>query len=212
MVICYVHPLLLGIVESPGSLGADVVVAEGQPLGIPLSYGGPYLGMMAASERFLRKIPGRIVGETVDQTGKRSFVLTLQTREQHIRREKATSNICSNQALYALRAAIYLTVLGPEGFKETALRAYHNAHYLFAQLANLGLKPLYQGPFFMEFAFKLPKPAAFYRSKLIEKGIFPGFDLGRIDPLLNDSILICATEVFSKKELDTFVREMECLL
>lgn len=212
MVICYVHPLLLGIVESPGSLGADVVVAEGQPLGIPLSYGGPYLGIMAASERFLRKIPGRIVGETVDQTGKRSYVLTLQTREQHIRREKATSNICSNQALCALRAAIYLTVLGPAGFKETALRAYHNAHYLFAQLTNLGLRPLYQGPFFMEFAFKLPKPAAFYRSKLIEKGIFPGFDLGRIDPLLNDSLLICATEVFSKKELDTFVREMECLL
>lgn len=212
MVICYVHPLLLGIVESPGSLGADVVVAEGQPLGIPLSYGGPYLGMMAASERFLRKIPGRIVGETVDQAGKRSYVLTLQTREQHIRREKATSNICSNQALCALRAAIYLTAQGPAGFKETALRAYHNAHYLFTQLANLGLKPLYQGPFFMEFAFKLPKPISFYQSKLIEKGIFPGFDLGRIDPLLNDSLLICATEVFSKKELDTFVNEMGCLL
>lgn len=212
IVICYVHPLLLGILESPGSLGADIVVAEGQPLGIPLSYGGPYLGMMAASERFLRKMPGRIVGETVDRAGKRSFVLTLQTREQHIRREKATSNICTNQALCALRASIYLTVLGPAGFTETALRAYHNAHYLFTQLANLGLKPLYQGPFFIEFAFKLPKPASFYQSKLITKGIFPGFDLGRIDPSLNDSLLICATEVFSKTELDTFVSEMGCLL
>lgn len=212
MVICYVHPLLLGILESPGSLGADIVVAEGQPLGIPLSYGGPYLGMMAASERFLRKMPGRIVGETVDRAGKRSFVLTLQTREQHIRREKASSNICTNQALCALRASIYLTVLGPAGFKETALRAYHNAHYLFTQLANLGLKPLYQGPFFIEFVFKLPKPASFYQSKLIAKGIFPGFDLGRIDPCLNDSLLICATEVFSKTELDTFISEMRCLL
>ncbi len=212
MVICYVYPLLMGIVESPGFLGADIVVAEGQSLGIPLSYGGPYLGMMAASERFLRKIPGRIVGETVDHAGKRSYVLTLQTREQHIRREKATSNICSNQALCALRAGIYLTVLGPAGFKETALRAYNNAHYLFTQLTNLSLEPLYQGPFFMEFALKLPKPASFYQSKLIEKGIFPGFDLGRIDPLLNDSLLICATEVFSKTELDTFVSEMRGLL
>lgn len=212
MVICYVHPHLLGIIEIPGSLGADIVVAEGQPLGIHLSYGGPYLGMIAASEHFLRKIPGRIVGETKDQTGKRSFVLTLQTREQHIRREKATSNICSNQALCALRAAIYLTVLGPTGFKETALRAYDNAHYLFTQLTKLGLKPLYQGPFFIEFALKFPKPASFYQSKLIAKGIVPGYDLGRIDPLLNDSLLICATEVFSKTELDTFVHEMRCLL
>ena len=210
--ICYVHPLLLGIVESPGSLGADIVVAEGQPLGIHLSYGGPYLGMIAASERFLRKIPGRIVGETKDHTGKRSFVLTLQTREQHIRREKATSNICSNQALCALRAGIYLTVLGPAGFKETTLRAYQNAHYLFAQLTSLGLKPLYQGPFFIEFALKFPKPASFYQTKLIENGIFPGFDLGRVDPLLNDSLLICATEVFSKSDLDNFVKEMRRLL
>lgn len=212
LVICYVHPLLLGIIESPGYLGADIVVAEGQPLGIPLSFGGPYLGMMAASQRFLRKMPGRIVGETIDQTGKRCFVLTLQTREQHIRREKATSNICSNQALCALRASIYLTVLGPAGFKETALRAYNNAHYLYTQLVGLGLKPLYPGPFFMEFALKFPKPVSFYQSKLIDKGIFPGFDLGRINPDLNDSLLICATEVFSKTQLDTFVNEMRCLL
>ena len=212
LVICYVHPLLLGIIESPGSLGADIVVAEGQPLGIPLSYGGPYLGMMAASERFLRKIPGRIVGETKDQNGKRCFVLTLQTREQHIRREKATSNICSNQALCALRASIYLTVLGPSGFKETALRAYNNAHYLYNQLVGLGLKPLYQGPFFIEFALRFPKPASFYQARLVDKGIFPGLDLGPIDPHLNDSLLICATEVFSKTQLDTFTNEMRCLL
>ncbi len=212
MVICYVHPLLMGIIESPGYFGADIVVGEGQPLGIPLAYGGPYLGMIAASERFLRKIPGRIVGETVDRYGKRSFVLTLQTREQHIRREKATSNICSNQALCALRAGIYLTVLGPEGFKEIATRAYNNAHYLFTQLSNLGLKPLYQGPFFMEFSIKLPKPVSFYQSKLVAKGIIPGLNLEQFNPLLNDSLLICATEVFSITELDTFVKEMGCLL
>ncbi|NLY73849.1 MAG: aminomethyl-transferring glycine dehydrogenase subunit GcvPA [Firmicutes bacterium] len=212
LVICYVHPLLMGIVESPGALGADIVVGEGQPLGIPVSYGGPYLGLFAAGERFLRKIPGRIVGETKDRTGKRAFVLTLQTREQHIRREKATSNICSNQALCALRAAIYLTVLGPEGFKETALRAYSNAHYLQAELMKLGLKPLYDAPFFIEFAVRLPKPAAFYQQKLIPKGIFPGLDLGRYDPTLNDALLICATEVFSKEELDTFISELGGLL
>ncbi len=212
IVICYVHPLLLGIVESPGCLGADIVVGEGQPLGIPLSYGGSYLGMIAASERFLRKMPGRIVGETVDRSGNRSFVLTLQAREQHIRRENATSNICSNQALCALRAAIYLTVLGPEGFKETATKAYNNAHYLYSQLLTLGIKPLYQAPFFMEFALKFPKPAAFYQSKLVDKGIFPGLDLGRLDPLLNDSLLICATEAFSKTDLETFVSELRCLL
>lgn len=212
MVICYVHPLLLGIIESPGYLGADIVVAEGQPLGIPISYGGPYLGMIAASERFLRKMPGRIVGETVDRNGTRSFVLTLQTREQHIRREKATSNICSNQALCALRASIYLTTLGPEGFKETATRAYNNAHYLYDQLINLGLKPLYQAPYFIEFALKLPRPVAFYQPKLVEGGIFPGLNLGRFDPLLNDTLLICATEVFSKAELDTFVSELRCIL
>lgn len=212
LVICYVHPLLMGIIESPGTLGADVVVGEGQPLGIPVSYGGPYLGLFAAGERFLRKIPGRIVGETKDRNGKRAFVLTLQTREQHIRREKATSNICSNQALCALRAAIYLTVLGPEGFKETAIRAYNNAHYLQAELMKLGLKPLYDAPFFIEFAVRLPKPAAFYQQKLIPKGILPGLDLGCYDPALNDAILICATEIFSEEELDTFISELGGLL
>jgi glycine dehydrogenase subunit 1 len=212
LVICYVHPLLLGIVEAPGKLGADIVVAEGQPLGNPISYGGPYLGMIAASERFLRKIPGRLVGETVDHHGKRSFVLTLQTREQHIRREKATSNICSNQALCALRTGIYLSVLGPAGFKETAFRAYNNAHYLYAQLVNLGLKPLYEAPFFIEFALKLPKKVSFYLPKLLQKGILPGLDLGKLYSDLDDTLLICATEIFTKAELDNFVKELGGLL
>ncbi len=212
MTICYVHPHLLGIIEAPGNLGADIVVAEGQPLGIPISYGGPYLGIIATTERFLRKIPGRVVGETIDHEGNRSFVLTLQTREQHIRREKATSNICSNQALCALRAGIYLSVLGPEGFKETASRAYNNAHYLHSKLTGLGLKSVHQGPFFMEFTIKLPKPVPYFFTKLIEKGIIPGLDLGKFYPNLKDSILICATEIFSKADLDTFVKELEYLI
>ena len=137
--ICYTDPLTLGILEAPGRLGAEIVVGEGQSLGLPLAYGGPYLGMMAVAERFLRRLPGRLVGETVDQQGRRAFVLTLQTREQHIRREKATSNICSNQALCALRAAIYLAAIGPTGLTEIAGRCFDNAHYLYSELLRVGL-------------------------------------------------------------------------
>ena len=210
--ICYAHPLTLSILEAPGNLGADIVVGEGQPLGLPLSYGGPYLGLMAVSERFMRRIPGRLIGETVDHHGKRAFVLTLQTREQHIRREKATSNICSNQALCALRAAIYLAILGPVGLREIAQRAFDNAHYLYQELLTIGLSPLFDSPFFMEFAIKTPKPTAFYLDKLLEKGILAGFDLKRSQLGLTNSLLICATEVFSKEQLDRFVTEMRCLL
>lgn len=210
--ICYVHPLTLNVLEAPGNLGADIVVGEGQPLGLPLSYGGPYLGLMAVSERFMRRIPGRLVGETVDHHGKRAFVLTLQTREQHIRREKATSNICSNQALCALRAAIYLSILGPVGLKEVAQRAYDNAHYLYQELLAIGLTPLFDSPFFMEFAIKTPKPAAFYINKLLENGILAGLDLKISHPALPNSLLICATEIFSKDQLDLFVTQMRCLL
>jgi glycine dehydrogenase subunit 1 len=210
--ICYIHPMTLNILEAPGNLGADIVVGEGQPLGLPLSYGGPYLGLIAVSERFMRRIPGRLVGQTVDHQGKPSFVLTLQTREQHIRREKATSNICSNQTLCALRAAIYLSVLGPVGFKEVAKRAFDNAHYLFQELQNIGLTPLFDSPFFMEFAIKTPKPAAFYIENLLKKSILAGMDLQISRPDLGNSLLICATEVFSKDQLDRFVAEMRCLL
>lgn len=206
--ICYVHPLTLGILESPGHLGAEIVVAEGQPLGIPLSFGGPYLGLMAVSERFKRSIPGRLVGETVDRLGKRAFVLTLQTREQHIRREKATSNICSNQALCALRAAIYLATLGPVGFREVAERSFNNAHYLFQELLKIGFQPMFNNPFFMEFPIKTIKPASFYIEHLLKKDILAGFDLLSTYPDLRNSLLICATEVFSKDQLDYFVHEM----
>jgi glycine dehydrogenase subunit 1 len=210
--VCYVHPLTLGLLESPGYQGAEIVVGEGQPLGLPLAFGGPYLGLMAVSERFMRKIPGRLVGATIDQNGKRAFVLTLQTREQHIRREKATSNICTNQALCALRAAIYLSLMGPQGLRDIARRIYNNSHYLSAKLSEIGLERLYNHPFFMEFIVKTPKPADYYIKRLLNKDILAGFDLSLTHPQFPNSLLICATEVFSQDQLDTFVTEMECLL
>ena len=209
--ICYVHPLSLGLLESPGKLGAEIVVGEGQPLGLSPAYGGAYLGLMATSERFLRRIPGRLVGETIDHQGGRAYVLTLQTREQHIRREKATSNICSNEALCALRAAIYLATLGPAGLEKVAKRAYNNAHYLQDNLANSGFPLLYQAPFFMEFAIKTTKPAVYYLEQLLPKGILAGHDLSKNLPNSDHALLIAVTEVFSHAELDLFVQEMRCL-
>jgi glycine dehydrogenase subunit 1 len=210
--ICYAQPVPLGVLASPGKLGAEIVVGEGQPLGISVAYGGPYLGMMAVSERFMRRIPGRVVGESVDHDGRRAFVLTLQTREQHIRREKATSNICSNEALCALQAAIHLSVLGPVGLAEVARRCLDNAHYLYGKLLEIGLKPLSNRPFFMEFAVVTPRPASYYIEALSAKGINPGYDLGSFDPSLQNALLCCATEVFSKTQLDRFVTEMRDLL
>ncbi len=209
--ICYVDPLTLAILEAPGHLGADIVVAEGQPLGLPLSYGGPYLGLMAVCEQFKRNIPGRLVGETVDSQGNRAFVLTLQTREQHIRREKATSNICSNQTWCALRAAIYLATLGPVGFREVAQRAFDNAHYLLEEFLKIGFQPLFSTPFFLEFPIRTPKPASFYIERLLEKNIVAGFDLLSTYPDLENTLLICATEIFSKEQLDFFLDEMRQL-
>ncbi len=210
--ICYALPLTLGLLEAPGHLGADIVVGEGQSLGLPLSFGGPYLGLMAVSERFMRRIPGRLVGETIDNNGKRAFVLTLQTREQHIRREKATSNICSNQALCALSAAIYLSVIGPEGLVAIGQRAFDNAHYLYNELLNIGLKPLFNAPFFMEFAMKTPIKSGDLIEQLLKKGLLAGFDLAKTNPKFENSILFCATEIFSKEQLDRFVAELRCLL
>jgi len=209
--ICVVHPLTLGLLESPGKLGAEIVVGEGQPLGLPVSFGGPYLGLMAVSERFLRRIPGRLVGQTADHHGKRAFVLTLQTREQHIRREKATSNICSNQALCAFRAAVYLSLIGPSGIKLVAERCFQNAHYLGSRLAEIGFPPLFGKEYFMEFAVKTPRPAGFYLERLLAKGILGGFDIGRVKPTMPSALLISATETKTKEELDLFVAEMELL-
>ena len=189
------NPIALGILKTPRDCGADVAVGEGQPLGMPLSYGGPYLGYMATTKKYMRKLPGRIVGETVDSKGERAYVLSLQAREQHIRREKASSNICSNQALCALTAGVYLSAMGPQGMAEAARQSMSKAHYLadaLCQLSGVSLK--YQGPFFHEFVTVLPQ-ADDVLAALEEAGILGGLPV-------EGGVLWCATEKVSKAELD----------
>ncbi len=190
------NPIALGMIKTPAECGADVAVGEGQPLGMSLAFGGPYLGFMAATEKMLRKLPGRIVGETVDRDGKRAYVLTLQAREQHIRREKASSNICSNQALCALTAGVYLSAMGEEGIKKAASMCCSKAHYLQAELEKAGLKPKYSVPFFHEFVTVSEVKAEIILDALEKKGILGGLPLGEYE------ILWCATEKNTKTEID----------
>jgi len=196
-------PVSVGVLKCPGDYGADIAVAEGQSLGIPLGYGGPYLGILACREEFVRKIPGRLVGQTVDRNGKRCWVLTLQTREQHIRREKATSNICTNQGLLALRAAVHLTALGPQGLRETAELCLRKAHYAADQLAAVaGVELRFPRPFFKEFAVKLPGEVRKHLADLREDGYLAGLSLGRWYPWLTDSLGIAVTERRTREEID----------
>ncbi len=191
----------LGILKPPGEAGADFVVGEGQALGNPLNYGGPYLGIFAATEKFLRKIPGRLVGATVDQEGKRGYVLTLQTREQHIRRERATSNICSNEALCALAAAVYLVSLGKNLRKLAALNV-HKTQYLMKQLLKIpGWEPIFSGPVYNEFAVRCPDPQA-VNGKLRREGIVGGYELAKDYPEREGGMLFCATEMLSREDMD----------
>ena len=193
------NPIALGLYKTPAELGADIAVGEGQPLGMPLSFGGPYLGFMATTKAMMRKLPGRIVGETTDVDGKRAFVLTLQAREQHIRREKASSNICSNQALCAMTAAVYLAAVGPEGLKQVANLCYQKAHYLMQKLTAIpGITLRYQGPFFHEFVTD-QGDANRILLKLEQEGILGGL------PLSDGGILWCATEKNSKEDIDRMV-------
>lgn len=193
------NPIALGLYKTPAELGADIAAGEGQPLGMPLSFGGPYLGFMATTKAMMRKLPGRIVGETTDIDGKRAFVLTLQAREQHIRREKASSNICSNQALCAMTAAVYLAAVGPEGLKQVANLCYQKAHYLMQQLTAIpGITLRYQGPFFHEFVTD-QGDANRILLKLEQEGILGGL------PLSDGGILWCATEKNSKEDIDRMV-------
>ena len=199
-------PVSLGILKTPGDFGADIAVGEGQGLGIPLGYGGPYLGILTCRQEFVRKIPGRLVGQTLDRNGKRCWVLTLQTREQHIRREKATSNICTNQGLFALRAAIHLTALGPAGLRETAESCARKAHYAAEQLCAIpGVELAFAAPFFKEFAVKVPANVDALLVQLREQGYHAGLPLGTWYPKLADCLTVAVTEKRSKSEIDGLV-------
>ena len=192
------NPIALGIMKTPRDCGADIAVGEAQPLGLPLSYGGPYLGYMASTSKLMRKLPGRIVGETVDAKGERAYVLSLQAREQHIRREKASSNICSNEALCALTAGLYLSVMGPKGLAEAARQSMSKAHYLASKLCSLpGVSLKYQGPYFHEFVTVLPK-AEEVLSALQANGILGGLPI-------ESGVLWCVTEKVSRAQLDKAV-------
>jgi len=207
LAIVSVDPISLGLLRRPGDYGADIVVAEGQGLGNPMSFGGPYLGLMACREEYVRKMPGRIVGQTTDRRGKRCWVLTLQTREQHIRREKATSNICTNQGLLALRASIYLAALGPRGLRQAAELSTRKAHYAAEQLARVpGLSLAFDGPFFKEFVVRSQKDPARVLAEVGRLGYHGGIALGRWYPQLADGILVAVTEKRTRAEIDGLAR------
>ena len=203
-------PLSLGVLAAPGSYGADIAVGEGQPLGNPQNFGGPYLGIFTVKQPLVRKIPGRLVGMTKDRDGEDGFILTLQTREQHIRREKATSNICSNQALNALQAAVYLSLLGKEGLQQVAAQSAQKAHYLAEKIAAIpGFSLKFSTPFFREFVVETPMPAAVVVERMLEKKVFAGYDLAAHS---ETGLLVAVTEKRTKEELDAFVASLWELL
>ncbi len=206
LLVMVVNPLMLGLFKSPGELGADIVVGEGQPLGVPMSFGGPYLGFFATKEKYVRKIAGRIIGETLDMDGRRAYVMTLRPREQDIRREKASSNICTNQGLMALAASVYLALMGKTGMRKVAELNYHKSHYAADQIDALsGFSVVHDLPFFNEFIVKLPVSVEAINEKLIEAGIIGGYDLGQDYAHLKDHMLLCVTEMNSKAEIDALV-------
>ncbi|MGB4439738.1 MAG: aminomethyl-transferring glycine dehydrogenase subunit GcvPA [Sedimentibacter sp.] len=202
-------PVSLSILKSPGELGADIAVGEGQSLGNPLNFGGPYLGFMAVTEKLMRKIPGRIVGQTSDSDGNRGFVLTLQTREQHIRREKATSNICSNQALNALQATMYLTFIGKEGLRKVAELCINKSHYAYNELIKTGkFSPVFTATFFKEFVVKSKTPINALNDKLLSNKIIGGYDIEKNYPELKNGWLVAVTEKRTKQEIDYLTRKV----
>ncbi|MDD4168966.1 MAG: aminomethyl-transferring glycine dehydrogenase subunit GcvPA [Desulfotomaculaceae bacterium] len=200
-------PISLGLLQSPGEAGADIVVGEGQGLGNPLSFGGPYFGFMATTGKLMRRLPGRIVGQTTDGDGKRGFILTLQAREQHIRRGRATSNICSNQSLCVLAATIYLTVLGKAGLKRVAELCLQKAHYACEQLVGTGkFSPAFGAPFFKEFVVTAQEDAASLNARLLEQKLIGGYPLSGEYPELGNALLIAVTEKRTRAEIDRLVK------
>ncbi|PIU45361.1 MAG: aminomethyl-transferring glycine dehydrogenase [Ignavibacteriales bacterium CG07_land_8_20_14_0_80_59_12] len=211
LVIMAVDPISLAILKTPAEQGADVVVAEGQSLGIPLSMGGPYLGVFAAKKELIRRMPGRMSGMTNDVDGRRGFVMALQTREQHIRREKATSNICTNEGLMMLAATVYLSLMGPIGLKEVASLSLQKSHYLARQLSALpGFRVKHSRPFFKEFLLETKIPASQIIDQCSERGILPGVDVSSLDPA-EEGLLIAVTEKRTRSELDRFVDALRAL-
>jgi len=203
LLVVAVNPTALGMLKAPGEFGADIVVGEGQPLGIPMSFGGPYLGLFATKNDFIRKIAGRLVGETVDAQGRRGYVLTLTAREQHIRREKATSNICTNQGLIALASAVYMSLLGKHGLRKVAELCYHKAHYAASRINQIeGYSLCANAPFFHEFVVCCPKPVSEINAHLLDHGILGGYDLSKDYPELSNHMLLAVTEMNSKEEID----------
>lgn len=206
LVVAAVDPLSLGLLTPPGAWGADIAVGEGQALGNPMSFGGPYVGFMATKKDFMRQIPGRIVGATVDTKGRPGYCLTLQAREQHIRRERATSNICTNQALMALTASIYLATLGPEGLREVGEQCLSKARYAADRITKVpGYARAFDAPFFKEFVVRTPRPPAELNTRLLDAGIIGGLDLGRFETTLANHWLVCVTEKRTREEIDRLV-------
>ena len=213
LAVCSAYPVALGCLKTPGEMGFDIVTGEGQSLGIPLSFGGPYLGFMAVKAKYMRKMPGRVVGRTTDLEGRTGYVLTLQTREQHIRREHATSNICSNESLCALNALIYLSLCGRTGFRQVGELCMSKAVYAREQLLAIpGVKAVGSGAFFNEFVIETPLDGAELIGKLIDKGFAAGFPLGRYYPERKNQILVAVTEKRTREEIRALANAMEALI
>jgi len=209
LLVVAVDPISLGLFTPPGEYGADIVVGEGQSLGNPLSFGGPYLGLFACRDRYKRRMPGRLAGATVDTQGRRGFVLTLATREQHIRRARATSNICTNQALCALAACVYLAALGRHGLRRVAELCYHKAHYAARRIEDLPGYEVLGRRFFKEFVVRCPRPPAEVNAHLLECGIIGGYDLGHDYPHLSGCMLLCVTEMNTREQIDRLAAALE---
>ncbi|CDR29189.1 aminomethyl-transferring glycine dehydrogenase subunit GcvPA [Staphylococcus schweitzeri] len=205
--IVYANPLALGLLTPPGTFGADIVVGDTQPFGIPAQFGGPHCGYFATTKKLMRKVPGRLVGQTQDDEGNRGFVLTLQAREQHIRRDKATSNICSNQALNALASSIAMSALGKQGIYDIAVQNFEHANYAKQQFINKGFEVL-EGTSFNEFVVKFDKPIQQINKELVKQNIIGGFDLGVVSDDFKNHMLIAVTELRTKDEIDTFVEKV----